>query len=384
MKEIKHIGIVGAGIAGLSAGYMLEDLGYQISIFESAQKIRGIGAGIGLASNAVKAFEYLGLDEGIEEISNLLSDFQVFDTRGKVLFSIDTQRISHTFGKENYAVHRADLHRFLLNQIAPEKVFTNKRLVNLEESDQKVNLFFEDGSSHQVDFVIGADGVNSRARQILLPNAKPRFAGYWCWRGVVNFSKKDFDKSMAFWGNKGRFGITPLDENTIYWFACINAKIDGETSTYTLTDLKNQFKDYPEIVGKLLDLSQDEELIRGPVMDIEPLSNFVFSRVLLIGDAAHAATPNMGQGACMAVEDVAILQDELRQNDFPKALENFEKRRLDRTYYIIENSRRAGRIAQFNNPFLEFLRNIFFRILPQNISQFPVKRLYEEDFMELK
>lgn len=382
MNKINHIGIIGAGIAGLSVAYMLSKKGFQISVYESAEKINGIGAGIGLASNAIKAFDYLGLADEIEKISNPLADFQVFTPSEKLLFSIDTKRIAQTFGKSNYSIHRADLHQFLLNQNREAEIFTGKRLMDIEPTDDKVILRFEDQTQVEVDFVIGADGVNSRVRQILIPEAKPKYAGYWCWRGVVNFAKKDYQRSMAFWGKPGRFGITPLDENTIYWFACINSKIDGATSKYGLNELKQHFKDYPELVQQLLNISTDEKLIRGPVMDINPLPEFVFSKAILIGDAAHAATPNMGQGACMAVEDVAVLQDELIQNDFLQACKNFEKRRLNRTQYIIKNSRCAGKVAQLQHPILTGLRNLAFSILPDKITQFPVRRLYEEDFME--
>lgn len=383
MEKNKHIGIIGAGIAGLSVAYMLSKRGFQISIFESAEKIRGIGAGIGLASNAIKAFEYLGLAEEIQEISNPLTDFQVFTAKGKLLFSIDTKRIAKTFGKENYSIHRADLHSFLLRKNQEAKIFTGKKIIDLKRIKEKTLLTFADQSEVEVDFVIGADGVNSQVRQLLVPNSKPKYAGYWCWRGVVNYAKKDFEKSMAFWGKSGRFGITPLDENTIYWFACINSNLDGAASKYGLDQLKTHFKDYPDLVQKLLAVSVDEELIRGPVMDIDPLQKFIFPGAMLIGDAAHAATPNMGQGACMAVEDVAVFQDELNKNDFQQALINFEKRRLKRTRYIIQNSRRAGKVAQLNHLVLVRIRDLAFRCLPEKITQFPVRRLYEEDFMEV-
>lgn len=383
IKNQKHIGIVGAGIAGLTAAIMLENQGYKISVFESAKNIRGIGAGIGLASNAMKAFEYLGLAEAIKEISNPLEDFRVCDAKGKLLFSIDTKRIQKNYQAGNYSIHRGDLHQYLISQIAAENVFLDKKLTGLKLHKDKVNLNFEDKSQVEVDYVIGADGVNSRVRQILLPKSEPRYAGYWCWRGVVNYSKKNPDKSMALWGENGRFGITPIGRDTVYWFACINSKLVGDIKNFGLKELQSHFQDYHPLVQKLLSVSKAEDIISGPIMDVKPLHQFKFSRMLLIGDAAHATTPNMGQGACMALEDVAVLQDELQRHSFSEACLNFQNRRLDRTKYITTNSRRAGKIAQLDNWFLIFLRNSLFRILPENLTQLPVKRLYEEDFMKI-
>lgn len=383
MKQIQHIGIIGAGIAGLTAGIMLQKKGFKISIFEASPNIRGIGAGIGLASNGIKAFEYLGLAEAVKEISYPLESFEVSDEKGKKLFSIDTERISRNYNQGNFSIHRADLHAFLVNQLKGDPIQVSKKLKNLEQQSEKVILKFEDQTQVKVDFVIGADGINSTTRQLLIPDAQPQYAGYWCWRGIVSHNKVIFKNSRAFWGKMGRFGITPISENSVYWFACKNSSLTGEISQFDLEDLKENFKEYHPKVSTLLNLSKKDEIISTPIMDLKPLKNFLFSKVLLIGDAAHAATPNMGQGACMALEDVAVLQDELQQHDFLTACLNFEKRRLKRTEYIIKNSRRAGRIAQTQQSFLLFLRNNMFRLLPEKLTQLPVRALYDEDFMKV-
>lgn len=382
MSKNKHIGIIGGGIAGLTAGIMLQNKGYKVSVFEASENIRGIGAGIGLAANAMKAFEYLNLAEELKKQSNLLKDFTIYNAKGKILFSVDTNRISKNFQTENYAIHRADLHEFLVEKLGKDKIFTGKKLKSFKLIGNQVNLKFKDKTQLKVDFVIGADGVNSKVRQILLPESKPKYAGYWCWRGVVNYQKEDFNKSQAIWGAKGRFGITPLGKQKVYWFACINSKINGKTTKFELSDLQNQFKNYPAPVSELLTLSDKNKIISGPIMDINPISQFKFAKILLIGDAAHATTPNMGQGACMAIEDVAVLQEELENNDLKTASLNFEKRRISRTKYIIKNSRRAGKIAQTDQQLLIAIRNNLFKILPEKITQLPLKRLYEEDFME--
>src|SRR5699024_7871874 len=133
-------------------------------------------------------------------------------------------------------------------------------------------------------------------------------------------------------------------------------------------DLQNHFHAYNG-VSELLRYSQEEKIISDAIQDIAPLKNFFFDRILLIGDAAHATTPNMGQGAGMAVEDVAVLKQELERNNLQIAFQNVERRRLRRTAYIIKNSRRAGRIAQLDRKFYSTLRNWGFRNLPSAFTQ---------------
>lgn len=383
-KEKLAIGIIGAGIAGLTVGIMLQRMGHSIRIFEATPSIRGIGAGLGLAANAMKAFDLLDLGEEVREISQPLAEFKISDPRGNVFIQIDTERIAHNFGTGNFSVHRADLHAILNQKIPLDRLLTNRKLVDLQQNPDRVTALFEDGSKMEFDYLIGADGVNSGVRQALWTHTTPKYAGYWCWRGTVQLQPDQHIKGGAFWGAKGRFGITPLINNRIYWFACVNSKIDGEAKDFGLAELKDNFQSYPPQVLELLRLTTEEKLITGPIVDIDPLNRFYADRVLLIGDAAHATTPNMGQGAGMAIEDVAVLQDELQKGSaMDRAFQNFEKRRLDRTRYIIKNSRKAGKIAQSDSLVLNRIRNVLFRALPVSWTQFPLKRLYEEDFMKL-
>lgn len=382
MNSNQKIGIVGAGIAGLTAGIMLKKMGFQVEIFEAADNVRGIGAGIGLASNAMKAFEYLGLEEEIMAISNQLKEFQIVDSKGKRILKTATDQIKRSYNLDNFVIHRSDLHAYLVSKIDKNQIHTSKRLIEFEQNSDSVLLKFKDSSECNFDYVIGADGVNSLIRQKLIPKSEPRYAGYWCWRSVVTLDKQ-LNEGTEVWGRNGRFGISPLNQNRIYWYACINSNLKDGIPQFGLDELKNRFKDYFPFIGKLLDASQDKELISTPIVDIRPISKFHFGRIVLLGDAAHATTPNMGQGACMGLEDVAVLQEELIKNDWNLACANFEKRRLNRTKYIIEKSDLAGKVAQVDHPILISIRNNLMRILPDSIAHSQMKKLLEEDFMNI-
>lgn len=377
--------IAGAGIAGLTLAKALQDLGFDYEIFEASEEVRGIGAGFGLASNAMKAFEILGLASEVAPLGHMLEDFEIQDWQEKTILKADTNRLRKNYNNENFAIHRADLHRYLISKIDSNRIYTSKRIKFFEQSFQKVILHFEDGTTAEGDYLIAADGINSVIRQQLLKDSAPRYAGYACWRAIVEDKSYFSKKSIETWGPNGRFGLTPLINNQIYWYACVNAPLKSDIYNYTLEDIKKQFKDYSGQIRNTLQKTKQEDIITTPIMDIKPISNYSFNRVLLMGDAAHATTPNMGQGACMAVEDVCVLYDELIKNetDILRAFEGYNRRRLKRTHYIIDTSRLAGKVAQWDNKFLMNIRNFVFRKLPQNITQSPLEDLLEEDFMKV-
>jgi len=376
--------IAGAGIAGLTLAKVLQDLGYDYEIFEASSEVRGIGAGFGLASNAMKAFEILGMSDEVAPLGHMLEDFEIQDWQEKTILKADTERLRKNYNTDNFAIHRADLHRYLVSKIDSSKIKTTKKVRLFEQSYEKVVLHFEDGTSTEGAYLIGADGINSVIRQQLLKQSKPRYAGYICWRAIVEDTTYHSKKSIETWGANGRFGLTPLVNNQIYWYACVNTPLNSAVYNFTIDDIKKQFHDYSGQIRNVLQKTTQENLITAPIMDIKPINNYAFNRVLLIGDAAHATTPNMGQGACMAVEDVCVLFDELQQNetDVLTAFEQFNLRRLKRTHYIIDTSRLAGKVAQLENKFLIGLRNFAFRNLPQSLTQSPLEDLLEEDFMK--
>ena len=381
-KSKNSVAIIGAGIAGLTAGKALEDHGIKVSVFEAASVISGIGAEIGLASNAMKGLEYLGLVKPIKSIGSPIEEFSICDPSGRIIFRVAPHRLEKTYGHKSYAVHRAELHKVLLASLSHTKIYLSKRLLNFQLKPEKVQLFFSDGTTADFDYVLAADGIHSAIRKKLVPGSNERYAGYHCWRCITKVPKDFHFTGKALWGPQGRFGLKPMSQNRAYWFACLNTPRDGAYTRYGLADLQNHFHAYNG-VSELLRYSQEEKIISDAIQDIAPLKNFFFDRILLIGDAAHATTPNMGQGAGMAVEDVAVLKQELERNNLQIAFQNVERRRLRRTAYIIKNSRRAGRIAQLDRKFYSTLRNWGFRNLPSAFTQFPLRPLYDDNFLEI-
>lgn len=378
----KRFIILGGGIAGLCTAIALKKIGIEALVFEAAPSLKPVGAGLGLGANAIKAFAELGIAEEVIAAGRFMESFTVYNQYGKPITKTDSVAVSKKFGLDNFSIHRADLHELLLSKINPANIRLNKKVKSFEQNENGVTIFFEDGTIHKADYVIAAEGIHSAVRKKLLPRVTPRYAGYTCWRAIIDNTQLQLNESSETWGRHGRFGIVPLSNNRIYWFACINATANNQTlKKYTTENLLNVFKEYHEPIPSVLWETKNENLIWGDIIDIEPIGRFAFQNILLIGDAAHATTPNLGQGACQAIEDAVVLAEEIRDNrDVEKAFLQFEQRRLKRTRWVVNTSQQVGRVAQWENLFLIQLRNFLFRLLPKSFSDRQFQRLYKVDF----
>ena len=377
-----NITILGGGIAGLSTALALSKIGIVAHLFESASEVKPVGAGLALAANAMMGFKKIGIAEEVASLGRFLEAFSIYDQQGKLISQTITAELSQSFGQDNFTIHRAQLHALLLSKLSHLPIQTNKRATHFEQILGKIRVFFQDGSHHDTDYLIAADGIHSAIRQQLLPKAYPRYAGYTCWRAVIDNNKLGLREASETWGKNGRFGIVPLANEQVYWFACINAPQNSpKMKNFKVADLCAQFAHYHATIPEILGATSDEQLIWNDIIDLEPIRQYAHGQILLIGDAAHATTPNMGQGACQAIEDAAMLLEILeKESDFAKAFKLFEQKRLARTHFIVNTSWKIGKVAQVESPFLIWLRNSFFRMIPKSINQKQLRKIYEVDF----
>jgi len=375
----RHFTIIGGGIAGLSTAIALERSGLCATVFEAASEMRPVGAGLGLAANAIKAFEALGLKRELLSAGHALNGLAILDPKGRTITT--TEGLGGP-GTEQCTIHRADLHALLLNALRTTPVHLGKRVVSVTQDGTKATVQFDDSTVHSAEHLIVADGVRSAARSSILPHVKPRYAGYTCWRGVIHAPDLRLHRATETWGPQGRFGIVPLSNERIYWFATVNSDERNERyRAYRIRDLVRHFAGYHEPIAGILARTTDAELLWNDIHDLEPLDRFAFGRILLIGDAAHATTPNMGQGACQAIEDAVVLAAVLRDEpDVTKAFRHFEHARRTRTKWITETSWRLGRVAQWEHPLATRSRNALFRMLPDAINKAQLKRITDVRF----
>ncbi len=376
--------ILGGGIGGLTTAIALQRRGFPVTLYEAAPQIRAVGAGLALAGNAMRAYEEIGIAAEVIAVGTRLQVARGKTQRGALISETSTEDLRQRFGVvNNFTVHRADLHEALLGMLTPGTVHLGKAAVSVQQNEQGVSIQFADGTTATTDFLVAADGIHSVVRRQLLPETSPRYSGYTCWRGVVDDLPPNIDlnEMTETWGKGRRFGVVPIGKNRIYWFATLNAaQNDPRMRDARVSDLQEYFRDFHFPIPQLLERTRDDQVIWGDIIDIKPISRFAFDRILLIGDAAHATTPNLGQGACMAVEDAATLMNAVMQYEPLEAFRKFEAHRIGRTTGIVNQSFTFGNLAQLENPVLMWMRNTALRMVPKSTVANQLKGLFDVSF----
>lgn len=361
--------IIGGGIGGLAAAIALGQRGIQFHIYERAAELGEVGAGLSLWANAIKAMAKLGLGDELKALSVPQISGGIRSWRGELISAAPPRDIERRLGTSLViVVHRAELHAAMSDKAGRDSITLGAQCVGFEQNEEGVRARFADGSEARGDFLIGADGINSAIRAQMFGKSKPRYSGYTAWRAVVRFrhNRLPYKDASETWGRGARFGMIPMSEDRIYWFATKNAP-EGEKDAPSgrKHELLYLFRDWHEPVEAMIEATDDDAILRNDIYDREPLARWSEGRVTLLGDAAHPMTPNLGQGACQAIEDaVALGQCFGDGGDVESALGAYEKRRLERTTEIVKQSWRIGRIAQWQNPFACALRNSALKMIP--------------------
>jgi 2-polyprenyl-6-methoxyphenol hydroxylase-like FAD-dependent oxidoreductase len=364
--------VVGGGIGGLAAAGALARYGWRVTLFEQASEFGPVGAGVGLAPNAVRAMEMLGLGGQLRS-RGMVSGLGIRTASGRWLTELPAQRLLERFGAPMFALHRADLHRMLLDAADGVTLSTGHRAASLTR-EGSVSLDGPDGPvTATADLVVAADGVHSRLRSTLYPrHPGARFAGYVCWRGVVpaeTARQLPIGPTLTeTWGRGKRFGVAPLGDGQVYWFACA-AGPEGSFREDGLDEVAARFRGWHEPIPQLLAATDPAALIRSDIYYVHSrLPSFVQGRVALLGDAAHAVTPDIGQGACLAIEDAAVLATIMRSEaDIPGVIHAYDRARRPRTERMARASGVAARVLQARSRVGAGLRDQVAAILPGSI-----------------
>ena len=357
--------IIGAGIGGLASGIALRRAGFEVEIFERAEVMQDVGAGLSLWANALHALDLLGLTASIRGLSTPYAAAGLCTWDGRVL-SAPTPGFEQRFGV--VVVHRAELLETLVDAFGPSGLNLRAHCAGVRQDGSAATAVCADGRHAHGDVLIAADGLHSVVRAHLHGDRPPRYSGYTAWRGVVEFDT-DRVRASESWGHGVRFGQVPMRGGRVYWFATENVP-EGGRNRDEKAHLLRLFQGWHAPIEDLIRATPGTAILRNDIYDRPVLDRWGGGRLTLLGDAAHPMTPNLGQGACQALEDAVVLARCLRQEPNPStALRRYEAERLPRTNRLVTLSRRAGAIGQLQHRVAVSLRNAMLRRIPARVQE---------------
>jgi salicylate hydroxylase len=368
MPRKPKVAIVGAGIGGLTAAIALHRRNIDVDVYEQSPQIAEIGAGVSLSPNAIKAVRALGLDDQIAAIG-FESDNQVVRAwnTGDILSKVFRKGVyQKEFGAPYLSVHRADLVEVLRQQLPDNLIHLEARCTEVETGNNGARVRFANGEKVEADLVVGADGIRSVVRQSLFGRDAPRFTGSVCWRGLVPLDA--FPPGLIstdltlYMGPRSHVIHFMVRRGTL-----VNFVAHVETDSWTQeswtqecerSEVMETFKGWHEPLLRLLGSS--DRYYKWALYDRDPLESWSKGRVTLLGDAAHAMLPHIGQGACMAIEDGYVLADLVSQHpdNLNEALRLYERLRVPRTRRAVLEARARGKEMHLTSKWAQIKRNI--------------------------
>ena len=371
-----NIGIIGGGIGGVAAAVALRQVGIEAVVYERSSQLGEVGAGMMLWPNATRVLQRMGLLPDILERCGSSTHFLVRSSSGAVLMNIALGE----FEVPAICMRRSDLLAVFLSALPREQIRLGYTLSKLEQSKNEVRVIFENGFEAKHDVLIAADGIRSTVRSALFGSSDPIYRGYTVWRGVASYEGDAIvpGANSETWGVGKRFGLLRVGPTKFTWYAAANVPaghVDGPQGRKR--ELLAAFSDWHEPIPELIAATPEEEIRKNGVYDVAPLRLWGKGRVMLLGDAAHACTPNLGQGGGMALEDAAVLAKCIaNESSAVVALRRYEDLRRQRTRHIQQRSRLMGAIGQWENRVFVAGRRVVTGLLPARLFEYNLRRVY--------
>jgi 2-polyprenyl-6-methoxyphenol hydroxylase-like FAD-dependent oxidoreductase len=346
----QRILVIGGGFSGMSAAIQLRKLGADVDLVEIDPEWRNYGAGISLGGATLRAFRSLGVLEAFLERGSAQDGVSIRLPHGPQVATLPTPRIAGPDVPGGGAIMRPVLAQILVDatRAAGTRVHLGCTFSTIEQDADGVDVSFTDGRLERYDVVVGADGLYSKVRQALFPDApKPRYSGQGVWRAVVP-RPPEIETATMWIGPKVKPGVNPVSKTHMYLFIteprAVNEHLDPATFAERVRALLADFP-APELQAIRAGLGADSMIVYRPLEGLLVPQPWSRGRVVLIGDAVHATTPHLASGACIGIEDAIVLAEELARNaDLALALAAFGERRWERCRMVVENSARLGEI----------------------------------------
>ena len=350
--------VIGGGIGGLSAAIALRKVGVDVTVLERAPGLEPVGSGISLWPNALNALDALGVGDAVRAVGAAQPGGGALrDRHGRLLGRTDGDAMAARFGPL-LILHRADLSAALLNALPEDVVRLDTEVLAVSPDRSGVKVEHAHGMEH-ADFVVAADGIRSRVREELWDARPPRYA-YTAWRFLSRYAG-ELPVGGETWGPGLRFGYARMRGDRVYAFATAAVPEGGRECS--LADLRTRFAGWHDPIGALLADADPDTLMRHDVYRLPPLRTYVHrsGRVALLGDAAHAMTPDLGQGAGQSIEDAVVLAAALRDAmGVEEGLARYDAERRPRTQDV---AAKAARVAGLFTHAPGWLNRLALRVL---------------------
>ncbi|MCM3501146.1 FAD-dependent urate hydroxylase HpxO [Microbacterium sp. P26] len=343
--------VIGAGVGGTSAALALQKLGHEVVVYDRMRENRPVGAALSLWSNGVKVLNWLGLGAQVAALGGQMDDMAYYDGHtGDEMCRFSLAPVTAQTGQRPYPVARADLQQLMMDAVGAENIRLGRQLTAVSEADGVVTATFADGSIDTADLLIGADGARSVVRDYVTEPAgirpERRYSGYVNYNGLVAADPRigPLQQWTTYVGDGKRCAVMPVAGDRFYFFV----DVPGPSGVVEdrMAALEEAFGSWgaPGVRALLDGIDPDESLNRVEIWDIDPFDTWVRGRVAILGDAAHNTAPDIGQGACSALEDsfalgIVFATSTLGVED---SLKRYERIRTERAGDLVMRARKRA------------------------------------------
>jgi salicylate hydroxylase len=348
---VTRVAIIGGGIGGLTAANALSRAGIEVAVYEAAAELKEIGAGVALHPNAMKVLRAIGVEDGVRKVAGRAPCRVMRNWKtGRVISKTTQQQQAASFGIRGATVHRADLLDVLAGALPPGLVTLGQRCTDVRPDGEVAVARFADGGEVEADVIVGADGIHSAVRASLFGPDTPRFTGKICYRAVVPAGAvrgaRPATESSQWLGPHGTIVLYPLRGEELINVVCHYDDEDYRHESWIAEcgreEVLERYRGWHESLIRLFGAA--DTWYKWALYDRDPIPRWTRGRVTVLGDAAHPMLPYLGQGACQAIEDGAVLATALaaEAGDPRTGLARYERTRRPRASRVVLTARERG------------------------------------------